>query len=117
MTLPLILMTFSQLSVIALAANVLVVPLVPLAMLLSAIAGVTGMLAPQIAGWFALPARLLLTYMLDIVHMLANIPSVLIHRAISLSYMLVIYAVVLAVVLITYRKAPKNKEIIQQEPI
>jgi competence protein ComEC len=117
MTLPLILMTFSQLSVIALAANVLVVPLVPLAMLLSAVAGVTGMLVPQIAGWFALPARLLLTYMLDIVHMLANIPSVLIHRAISLSYMLVIYAVVLAVVLITYRKAPKNKEIIQQEPI
>jgi competence protein ComEC len=43
MTLPLILMTFSQLSVIALAANLLIVPLVPLAMLLSAAAGAAGM--------------------------------------------------------------------------
>src|SRR6266404_8669704 len=67
MTLPLILMTFSQLSIVALIANLLVVPLVPIAMLLSAVAGLFGAFVPQIAGWFALPARLLLTYMLDIV--------------------------------------------------
>jgi competence protein ComEC len=111
MTLPLILMTFNQLSIIALVANALVVPLVPLAMLLSAIAGTAGELIPQFAGWFALPANLLLTYMLDIVHLLANLPSVLIHRSISLPYMLAIYAIVLTVLAIAYKKLPKSKQV------
>lgn len=111
MTLPLILMTFSQLSIIALVANALVVPLVPLAMLLSAMAGAAGALAPQIAGWLAWPAKILLTYMLDIVHMLADIPSVLIHRSISLSYMLALYGLVLGLLIITYKKLPKHKKI------
>lgn len=110
MTLPLILMTFSQLSIIALVANLLVVPLVPLAMLLSAAAGLSGMLAPQIAGWVALPARLLLTYMLDIVHMLSSLPSVLIHRSISLAYMLALYLVVLILVFINQHKFSKRKK-------
>jgi competence protein ComEC len=108
MTLPLILMSFSQLSIIALVANVLVVPLVPLAMLLTAVAGAAGAFMPQIAGWFALPARLLLTYMLDVVHMLANIPSVLIHRSISAAYMIMIYVLVLALTMILYRRLPKR---------
>jgi competence protein ComEC len=108
MTLPLILMTFSQLSIVALVANVLVVPLVPLAMLLTAVAGLSGAFMPQIAGWFALPARLLLTYMLDIVHMLSNIPAVLIHRSISVFYMIALYAVVLVITVILYRRLPKR---------
>jgi competence protein ComEC len=110
MTLPLILMTFSQLSIVALIANLLVVPLVPLAMLLSAIAGLAGFLTPQLAGWIALPARLLLTYMLDIVHMLSSVPSALVHRSISLTYMLILYSVVLSVVLISYLKISRKTE-------
>jgi ComEC/Rec2-related protein len=111
MTLPLILMTFSQLSVIALIANALVVPLVPLAMLLSAIAGTAGALIPQFAGWFALPGRLLLTYMLDIVRVMANLPSVLVHRSISFSYMLAIYAAVLLMLSVGYRKLPRARRL------
>jgi competence protein ComEC len=110
MTLPLILMTFGQLSIIALVANLLIVPLVPLAMLFSAVAGTVGMLAPQIAGWFALPARLLLTYMLDIVHILSSIPSVLIHRAISTGYMIAVYSVVVGLIMINQHKYKKNKK-------
>ncbi|MBX4188526.1 ComEC/Rec2 family competence protein [Candidatus Saccharibacteria bacterium] len=109
MTLPLILMTFSQLSIIALVANALVVPLVPLAMLLSAIAAGAGAIAPQIAGWLAFPARLLLTYMLDVVHLLSDIPTVLVRRSISLEYMITIYAIVLATLVIAFRKLPKNR--------
>jgi competence protein ComEC len=109
MTLPLILMTFSQLSIIALVANALVVPLVPLAMLLSAVAGTVGWLAPQIAGWLSLPAHLLLTYMLDVVHIMADIPSVLIHRSIGLEYMLTIYGLVLIVLFVLHHKLAKNR--------
>jgi competence protein ComEC len=103
-------MTFGQLSIIALVAKLLIVPLVPLAMLFSAVAGTVGMLAPQIAGWFALPARLLLTYMLDIVHILSSIPSVLIHRAISTGYMIAVYSVVVGLIMINQHKYKKNKK-------
>jgi competence protein ComEC len=111
MTLPLIMMTFNQLSVVALIANALVVPLVPLAMLLSAIAGTAGAIVPQFAGWLAYPARLLLTYMLDVVHILASLPSVLVHRSISLPYMLCIYAIVAFVLAVTYKKLPKSQPV------
>jgi competence protein ComEC len=116
MTLPLILMTFGQLSIISLIANVLVVPLVPLAMLLSAIAGIAGAFVPQFAGWLASPARLLLTYMLDIVHLLSSLPSVLVHRAISARYMLALYSIVLAFTLMLYRRPPRRKDLGVEKP-
>src|SRR5581483_11095086 len=104
MTLPLIMMTFSQLSLISLVANLLVVPLVPLAMLLSAIAAGAGMLAAPIAGWFALPARLLLTYMLDLVHILSGVPSEFLHLSISPAMMILAYALVLLITLAASRR-------------
>jgi competence protein ComEC len=98
MTLPLILMTFSQLSLIALVANALVVPLVPIAMLLSAISGAGGMLIPQFAGWLAFPARLLLTYMLDIVHLMASVPQEFLHVSITPVLMIGFYASVIIII-------------------
>jgi competence protein ComEC len=115
MTLPLILMTFSQLSLIALVANALIVPLVPLAMLLSAIAGTAGAIAPQIAGWVAFPARILLTYMLDIVHVLSSLPSVLVHRSISLRYMLGLYGLVLVMLFAARRRLSMTKLAVKEE--
>jgi ComEC/Rec2-related protein len=100
-TLPLILMTFNQLSIVALLANVLVVPLVPLAMLLATVAGIAGAWLTPIAGWFAWPARILLTYMLDLVHLLANIPSASIKVAISAIFMIIFYALMLFIIFIT----------------
>lgn len=116
MTLPLILMTFGQLSLVALLANVLVVPLVPLAMLLGATAGLAGMLFPALAGWVAWPARLLLTYMLDLVRLLSNIPSVLVHRSISAAIMIGLYALVAIVTIILYKRLPKRQELAAEEP-
>ncbi len=110
MTLPLIMMSFSQLSLIALVANALVVPLVPFAMLLSAVAAGAGALIPQFAGWLAWPARLLLTYMLDVVHLLANLPSIFIHRSIGLGYMLALYALALAGVAILRHKLARSSK-------
>jgi len=108
MTLPLIVMSFNQLSIISLVANLLIVPLVPLAMLLSALAAAAGALIPQLAGWIAWPAVTLLTYMLDIIHLLAAIPSVLLHTSISPSLMFLAYAILLATVL-TMRHRAKIK--------
>lgn len=104
MTLPLIMMTFGQLSLIAIVANLLIVPLVPLAMLLSAAAAAAGALAAPVAGWFALPARLLLTYMLDVVHILSSIPSVFLYLTITPLAMIGCYGLVLLVILAARRR-------------
>jgi competence protein ComEC len=105
MSLPFVLYIFGQMSLIGLPANVLVVTLVPLAMLLGVIAGLAGMLAGSIAGWLAWPAALLLTYMLDIAHLMANIPHVFIQNiGFPLAAMLGVYTLIILVALILWRK-------------
>lgn len=76
MTLPLILYIFGQMSFIGILANVLVVSMIPFAMLTSLIAGLAGMFLPLASGLFALPARFILTYMLDTALFLSRLPNV-----------------------------------------
>ncbi|MEJ0072537.1 MAG: ComEC/Rec2 family competence protein [Candidatus Saccharibacteria bacterium] len=103
MTLPFILYIFGQLSLVSLLSNMLVVALIPLAMLLSLIAGLAGMLAGNIAGWFAWPARVLLTYMLDVVNLLSRIPHVFQqNRYLSAVDMALCYGGLVAVLLLAY---------------
>jgi competence protein ComEC len=104
MTLPLIMMSFGQLSLIALVANLLIVPLVPLAMLLTAVAAIAGAWLTPMAGWFAWPARELLAYMLDIIHILAGIPSVVIHATINPASMLSLYGSLLLIIFLMRRR-------------
>ncbi len=108
MTLPLIMVSFGQLSLIALVANLLVLPLVPWAMLLATVAGLAGWAAPALAGWLAWPARLLLTYMLDVAHWFANLPAVIVHKTIGLDIMLSFYGLVLVVILIWHHRAGRQ---------
>ncbi|MDB5160649.1 MAG: hypothetical protein JWO96_29 [Candidatus Saccharibacteria bacterium] len=98
MTLPLIMMVFGQMSLVALLANLIIVPLVPAAMLLGALAALGGAILPQVSGWLAWPAQLLLTYMLDIIHLLAGIPSIFLHISISPTLMISLYAIVLILI-------------------
>jgi competence protein ComEC len=110
MTLPYVLHIFGQMSFVALLANVLVVALVPLAMLLSLVAGLSGMLVPALSGWFALPAKLLLTYMLDIANMLSRIPHIFVQNwVLPLTSLLVLYAAV-AIVVLGLRHKTKQPE-------
>lgn len=109
MTLPLIMMIFSQMSLVALLANILIVPLVPLAMLLSAVAAVAGAAIPAYAGWLAWPAVALLNYMLDLIHMLSNIPHVFIHLTISPTLMISLYILVIALVGVLHHRLKNQK--------
>jgi len=108
MTLPLIMLAFGQLSAVALLANVLVVPFVPFAMLLSTLAAGAGMLVPALAGWIAWPANLLLTFMLDIVRLMASVPSALLLQSISVDIMLSFYFLVLLGLLVLHRRQTKT---------
>lgn len=73
MTLPILILAFGQFSNVAIITNLLVLPLVPLAMLLSFIAGVGGLILPGIATIIGAPAQWLLTYMTTVVEYFAGL--------------------------------------------
>lgn len=111
MTIPFVLYIFEQVSLIALVANLLIVPLVPLAMLFALFAGLGGMLLPVLSGLIALPARFLLTYMLDVVQLLSRVPHALVERQLSLPSMLFLYTCVCSFVIVLWRKTTKTAKI------
>ena len=115
MTIPFVLYIFEQVSVIALLANLLIVPLVPLAMLLALIAGLGGMLLPILSGLIAWPAKLLLTYMLDLVQLMSRIPNALIERQLSLAAMLFLYGCIIISVAVLWRVTEKKHAIIRSD--
>jgi competence protein ComEC len=111
MTLPLIMYIFKQISLVALPANLIIVPMVPLAMLASLVAGLAGMFAPVVSGLLAWPATVLLTAMLDIVQILSGVPHALAARSLSLVGMLAWYACLLFVTIILWRVRLRNDKI------
>lgn len=115
MTIPFVLFIFHQISLIAIFANLLIVPLVPLAMLLALVAGLGGMLLPVLGGIIGWPARILLTYMLDLVELLSRIPNALVQRQLSLLSMLFVYVCVLLFVAVLWRTTEKKRDIIRIE--
>ncbi len=113
MTIPFVLYIFHQISVIALLANLLIVPLVPIAMLLAMVAGLGGMILPILGGIIAWPARILLTYILDLVQLLSRIPSALVQRQLSLVFMLFLYVCVMIFAVVIWRVTEKKRAIIK----
>jgi competence protein ComEC len=110
MSLPFILHIFGQMSFIGLPANVLVVTFVPLAMLLSLFAGLAGMLLAPVAGWIALPAKLLLDYMLSVAHVLASLPHIFVqNRSLSLAVMLGLYGLVASLTTMLWHKTKARR--------
>ena len=75
-TAPIIIASFGQLSNVAIVSNLLVLPLVPLAMLLTFIAGVGSLVLPSIATFIALPATWVLGYSVSVTEYLAGLPWV-----------------------------------------
>lgn len=98
-TLPLILYAFGQTSLVALAANVFVVPLIPLAMLGVFLLGVIAFITPPIASGVAIPVAFLLNYMLEIARLLAAVPGALVVYSASFWTMMVAYGVIVGGVL------------------
>lgn len=73
-TTPMLLWHFGTFSAISLLANLLIVPLVPLVMLLSAVALVGTMLLPAAAAFFGLLSWAPLSYLIGITQALASLP-------------------------------------------
>jgi len=72
-TIPIIVMSFGVISNVAIPANLAIVPLVPIAMLMTFISGIIGLTVPGVAEILALPASWLLTYMTTTAEYLAGL--------------------------------------------
>jgi hypothetical protein len=68
-----------------------------------------GMFVPVIGGWFAWPARLLLTYMLEIANLLSRIPHAFLENlSFSFSAMLLSYGII-AFLCVIIRRTEKQR--------
>lgn len=82
-TFPILIVAFGQFSNVAIIANLLILPFVPLAMLLTFIGGVGALVFPAIAQIVGLPASLLLQYMVAVAEYVAKLPWAMTELKIS----------------------------------
>ncbi len=73
-TLPILVLAFGQFSNVSLLANVLILPFVPIAMVLTFVAGMGSFVFPMAASAIGLPAQWLLSYMTSIAEYFAGLP-------------------------------------------
>lgn len=104
LTMPLILFIFGDVSTLAIVANMLIVPLIPFVMLLTFLAGLTGLLLPAIAAWVSLPAVWLLTYMTEVMTWLTLAPWASFTTPVSVAGMLTLYATIALIGVILFKK-------------
>lgn len=119
MSLPYVLYTFNQMSYMGLLANMVVVTFIPLAMLLSFIAGLAGTYFWWISGWFAWPAKFILMYMLDTAHVIASVPGAF-HDGVSLNLpgLIATYSLIAFMcTLLSFKDKSKNGTITDNEPV
>jgi competence protein ComEC len=81
--LPILLVTFGKFSLVAPLANLLILPLVPLAMIFTFMAGLGAWLPGPMAGVIGAPAQALLTYMTKTAELTGGLPWAVQHWQLS----------------------------------
>ena len=107
-TLPIFVLAFGQYSNVAVLANILVLPLVPLAMVLTFVAGIGSLLVPALAPIGGAPASWLLSYMTLVAEQLARLPWAQSELAINPWHVAGMYAVMVAACLYVWRRTTFN---------
>lgn len=107
MVLPIIAVIFGQVSIISLLANAIILPLIPLAMLATFIAGLAGTLVPSVSGWLAWPADILLTFMVDVISLMSRVPWALKEIATNWLQASMFYSIIAGVAMIMWQKTKK----------
>jgi len=107
-TLPILMYSFGAISNVAIIANLLILPLVPLAMLLTFIAGIGGLVVPGIATAIGVPAELLLSYMTQTAQYFASLPWAQSDMAIQLWQVIGLYILIIVFCVYMQRKTRYN---------
>ncbi len=104
LTLPIIAYVFGQYSPLALPANLLILPLIPLAMLLTFIAGIAGLLVAPIAFIVGWPAETLMRYMVWVVDKLAQSPLAIAETSFGITAVVVFYMLIVSAIVFLKRR-------------
>lgn len=107
-TMPILAVSFGQFSNVAILANIMILPLVPLAMLLTFIAGMAAWLVPAVATIVGIPAQLLLMYMTETAQYFAELPWALTKVTVQPWLAVVAYVVIGGVCLYLWRVTRYN---------
>lgn len=108
LSLPLTLFVFGSASAVTIVSNMLVTPLVPLAMLCTFAAGMGSLFLPGPGAWLALPAHMVLTYMTSAIGWLAAIPWAKQSVALPLVGLVVAYGGLLTISVLLWRRTHYN---------
>ncbi len=104
LTLPIIAFVFEQYSPLALPANLLILPLIPLAMLLTFIAGLSGIFLTPIAFIASWPAETLMKYMVLVVDKLAQSPLAVAETSFGVTAVIVFYLFIISTIVFLKRR-------------
>ena len=94
-TLPYVMYTFGKVSVYALVANVLVIPFVPLAMLLSFLSLLSSYVSETLGVMFGFMDTLLVNFMIGVARSIEVLPFSTISFSLSFPYMFLMYIIIL----------------------
>lgn len=103
-TMPIIAYVFGQYSPLAIPANLLVLPLVSVAMVLTFVAGIAGVSSLPFAGIFGWPAQAVLDYMTTVMEKLAALPFAAGELSFSMSLLLASYVSLVVLAILLWRK-------------
>lgn len=110
MALPIIMAIFGELSVISIVANMLIIPFIPIAMAFTFIAGTSGAIIPGLAGFMALPAKVMLVGMTTVIGLLAAIPWALIEVEVGWSTVIAWYLALLIIYLLIRKNLSESQK-------
>jgi competence protein ComEC len=108
--LPYILHVMGTLSIVSIASNTLVLPLVPLAMFSGFITGVIGLISPLLAtplGWLS---NIVLSYIVEVAHVSASLPFATIHLSLPLVATVMLYIVFAFLLFYIYKRRPSETD-------
>jgi len=116
--LPLLLYQIGEVSLVAVFVNVLVLPMVAIAMLLTFLSGLLGLVFVPLATPFVMAANLTLNYIINIAVMFANLPlSTVKVPAFPLWFMFALYALLALLVWRVYRSARVEDELLDWQVV
>jgi competence protein ComEC len=107
-TAPIIISSFGLFSNVAIIANLLVLPLVPLGMLLTFVAGLGSIMLPGFSTVIVLPAHILLGYMINVINFFSRLSWAATEVRLSGFGMIICYFVIIAICVVLWRATKYN---------
>lgn len=104
LVLPILLYTFNQLAIYTLPANILVLPLVPLAMALGFATAIAGWIWPFLGALIGQSAWLIAAYQLGVIRFFSSLPYAALEVHISSALLVALYAGLVSWLIAVYRR-------------